>query len=498
MFRLLNPPPGGAVVMPSGRRARHPAIASSLRAAIATGQLGSGERLPSTRDLAVHFGVHRHTVGQALESLAAEGWIEATPRRAFTVSLGLPVATPAAPRGRDEPVHGWRFVRDGPARVPPDPGTLRYPLHSATPDPRLLPRDELRAAYAEVLRGRRLDAFDLGDERGLPRLVRALSAFLRRSRGLVGREIALTHGSQEAIALVAQALLAEGDAVAVGDPGYPPAWDAFRAAGARVVPIPVDEQGLDVDALERALRKVRLRLVYLTPGRHYPTTVSLSAARRVALLEVTRRAGVPVLEDDYDHEHHYRASPSPPLAIDAAHVIYVSTLSKAIAPSIRIGFVAAAADVIDRLVRLRRMGTRGNDGITQAAIAAFIEDGGFERHLRRSRQIYRERRDAAFAAIDVARRAGCDVECRLPEGGLSLWTRWPSIDTGKLALLAREQGVLFVPEWVVRLRAPAGTLHGARIAFSRSTPAEIVRAIAIVAELTSPTSRRARAPRTPA
>jgi GntR family transcriptional regulator/MocR family aminotransferase len=484
MLRLLNPP---TVEMPSGRRARHPGIASSLRAAIAGGQVGPGDRLPSSRDLAEHFGVHRHTISEALDSLVAEGWIEAAPRRAFFVGFDLPVRGFDAPRllGRASSAPPkWRFVRDGPALTSPDPERVRYALHSATPDPRLLPRDELRAAYASVFRARRLDAFDMGDERGQPRLVRALGSFLRRARGLTGRELLLTHGSQEAIALVAQALLGPGDAVVVGDPGYPPAWEAFRAAGARLVPIPVDEQGVDVDALGRALRRRTCRLVYLTPGRHYPTTASLSAARRVALLDMTRRAGVPVLEDDYDHEHHYRASPPPPLALEAPHVIYVSTLSKAIAPGVRIGFVAAPAAVIDRFVRLRRMGTRGNNGITQAAIASWIEEGGFERHLRRARQAYRERRDTAFAGIERAREAGCDVSCRLPDGGLALWTHWSAVDTGALVLRARERGVLFVPETAVRVAPPSAqtaVAHGARIAFSRATPDELRAAIDIVA-----------------
>ena len=433
--------------MPSGRRARHPGIASSLRAAITGGQIGPGERLPSSRDLAAHFGVHRHTIAEALDCLVAEGWVEAAPRRAFSVGFDLPMRADFGPRRGESPAPPkWRFVRDGPSLGSPDPARARYALHSATPDPRLLPRDELRAAYTSVLRARRLDAFDMGDERGLPRLLRALGSFLRRARGLTGRELLLTHGSQEAIALVAQALLGPGDTVVVGDPDNPPAWDAFRAAGARLAAIPVDEQGVDVDALGRVLARRRCRLVYLTPGRHYPTTASLSAPRRVALLEMTRRAGVPVLEDDDDHEHHYRASPPPPLALEAPHVIDVSTLSKAIAPGIRIGFVAAPAAVVERLVRLRRMGTRGNNGITQAAIAAWMEEGGFERHLRRARQAYRARRDAAFAAVERARESGCDVSCRLPEGGLALWTQWGAIDTRALALRARERGVLFVPE----------------------------------------------------
>lgn len=481
MFRVLNPP---TVEMPSGRRARHPTIAASLRAAIAAGQMVPGERLPSSRDLAVHFAVHRHTVAEALESLVAEGWIESSPRRAFSVRFDLPRpdALSLYRAGNGAAPLRWRFVRDGSPLGSPDPTTVRFPLHSATPDPRLLPRDELRAAYGSVLRSRRLDVFDMGDERGLPRLVAALGAFLRRTRGLGGREILLTHGSQEALALVAQAMLGKGDAVAVDDPGYPPAWAAFRAAGARVVPIAVDKDGLDVDALGRALQRRSIRLLYLTPSRHYPTTVSLSAPRRMALLEMTRRARIAVLEDDYDHEHHFRASPPVPLAVDAPHVIYVSTLSKAIAPGIRIGFVAAAEDVIARLVRLRRIGTRGNDGMTQAAVAAWIEDGGFERHLRRARQTYRERRDAAFAALEQGRDRGCAVECALPDGGLSLWTTWAKLDTGQLALRARDRGVLFVPEHLLRVRRGETTrrAHGARIAFSRATPEEIRTAIGIV------------------
>lgn len=484
MFRLLSPP---IVAMPSGRRARHPGIASSLRAAIAAGQVGPGERLPSSRELAAHFGVHRHTVSEALGSLVAEGWIEASARRAFSVCVDLPLPDVASNEREDdrEAMPTWRFVRDGSGLVPPRPAAARYALHTATPDPRLLPRDELRAAYASVLRSRRVraaDLFDMGDERGLPRLVRALGTFLRRTRALVGRELLLTHGSQEAIALVAQAMLGPGDAVAVGDPGYPPAWDAFRAAGARVLPVPVDDQGIDVDALGRVLARGACRLVYLTPGRHYPTTAPLSAPRRLALLEMTRRAGVPILEDDYDHEHHYRASPPPPLAVQAAHVIYVSTLSKAIAPGIRIGFVAGSPALVERLVRLRRTGARGNDGVTQAAVANWIEEGGFERHLRRGRQVYRERRDAAFEALEGVRASGVDVTCRLPEGGLALWARWGALDSSALAQRARERGVLVAAERLLRVRPGRAPAHGMRIAFSRATPGDLRTAIRLVGE----------------
>jgi GntR family transcriptional regulator/MocR family aminotransferase len=200
------------------------------------------------------------------------------------------------------------------------------------------------------------------------------------------------------------------------------------------------------------------------------------------VLEATRRAGVPILEDDYDHEHHFRASPALPLASGAPHVIYVSTLSKVIAPGIRIGLVAASEAVIERLVRLRRMGNRGNDGVTQAAVAAWIEDGGFERHLRRARTVYRARRDAAFSAVERACAEGCAVSCRLPDGGLALWTQWDGVDTYALALRARRRGVLVVPERLLRVRSSAQPRDGARLAFSRLAPAELGEAISLLVE----------------
>src|SRR5262249_24589519 len=159
------------------------------------------------------------------------------------------------------------------------------PLHAALPDSALLPIAELRAAYAHVLQRRAHAALNDSDERGVPALRRELARYLRRARGFVPAELVVTHGSQEGIALVAQVLLGEGDAVLVEDPGYPHAARTFRALGANVVPLPVDAQGLRVDALANYLSKRTARLLYTTPNHHYPTTVSLSAPRRAALLQ---------------------------------------------------------------------------------------------------------------------------------------------------------------------------------------------------------------------
>ena len=471
-MRLPIPAPQA---MPSGRVSRWASIAASLRNAIRQGRLGGGEYLPSTRTLARDLKVHRNTVLVALDQLVAEGWIEARPRRGYVVIEGGQRAAsrrdvcggdvPRAP----EPNGGdfaFRFHRAAPSWPAIDYARVRFRLDSATPDPQLLPLRELRAAYAFVLRHTEARQFDTVDAQGAPRLRGALCRYLHRVRALPAQDVALTNGSQAALALVAQALLGPGDRVAVEDPGYRPAWDAFRARGAEIVPIPVDAHGLEVEALARRLPG-RVRLVYVTPARHYPTTVTLTAARRMALLELTRRHGIPIVEDDYNHEYCYRSLPTAPLAATpgAPHVIYVGSLSKLIAPAVRVGFVAAASPVLAQIARLVELTSVGGDAITQLALAHFIEDGALERHLWRTRRAYEERRDALAEAL----RTHCpSFEFQLPEGGLSLWGECNGAESGAVASRALEHGLSVLPEALVRM-IPSVT-HGLRLAFSRLPP----------------------------
>lgn len=471
---MQNEPPSGLMrtfkpqVSLAGRQSLCLGIAESIRASIARGQLRPGEFLPSTRELAKQLGVHRHTVLTALDILVSEGLLHSHLRRGFAVNeqarfeeLPPPRAVPA--------FSGFRIVREGASVDAPSVSSVPYPLHSATPDPALVPHAELKSAYAHVLRRARSELFDIADERGYSPFVRVLADHLRQNRGLVARELMVTHGSQEAIALVARALLAPGDVVAVEDPGYPPAWHAFRAVGARVVPVRVDTQGLDVEALARVLERRRVRLLYTTPAHHFPTGVTLASTRRPELLALTAKHGVPILEDDYDHEYHYVGLPLAPLAADASfeHVIYIGTLSKLIGSGVRLGFVAAASSLIQALARLCRIGTRGHDPVSQAALAAWMHDGGLERHLRRARRSYAARREALLEALGAA--ASQDiVELRVPNGGLGLWARFRDCDSQELARAAFERGVTMLPEQALRLRETP--CEGARLAFSRCAP----------------------------
>jgi GntR family transcriptional regulator/MocR family aminotransferase len=476
-MRLLNLPEPRSI---NGRKTRYLAVAAALRAAIRTGQLASGEYLPSSRELAAEFEVHRHTVQVALDALVAEGWVMAEPRRGFRVCASVPeVRAPRRSAARSG-FRGFRVVRTGVELRSPASGTVAFPLHSATPDPLLVPRAELRRAYAHVLDRYRGELLDIGDERGLPALRTALGQYLRRARAVVPEDLVLTHGSQEAIALVGQSLLGPGDAVAVEEPGYPPAWAAFRAAGATVVPVPVDAHGLSIDHLKEVLERHPVRLVYVTPTHQYPTTVSLSGIRRDELLRVTLARGVPILEDDYDHEYHYRGSPPAPLsATGAPHVLYVSTFSKLVAPTFRIGWVAGSRDIVEQLVQLRRVTTRANDAVTEAALADWMQDGGFERHLRRARRCYAERCERAVESLEHAARE-VPMVFEAPSGGLSIWVRFPGLDVMELARRASDRGVVVAPEPLLGSKRDG---NGVRLAFGRIAPERFRQAVGILASV---------------
>ena len=489
MRGLLLPPENQR----TGERKTHwQRIARNLRRSIASGRAAPGEWLPPLRELGRTFGVHRHTVAVAIDVLVAEGLLETVPRRGVRV-----VAAPLGPsRGRLTPARAFdaRLVRGtgrSPAELLAGAPTGTIVLHSAVPDVSLLPRAELRAAYASVFRGAPGRFLEVPDARGFESLRVCVARYLRRARGLVTDDVLLTHGSQEAIALAAEVLLAPGDAVGVEEPGYLPALEVFRELGAELVPLPVDEHGLRVDALQAVLARRSLRLLYVTPNHQYPTTATLSAPRRAELLALTRRHAVPVLEDDYDHEYHYRGTPQAPLAAwdGAEHVVYVGSLSKLVAPGIRCGFATGAPAVVGAMLRRRGLVTRGNDGVTQAALADWMDEGGFERHLRRVRRVYERRRDAALAVLERARRRAA-FRYIVPDGGLAVWTLWPEHDVLALARAALVRGVTVLPEPLLRTDA-AGS--GLRVAFGAVSEPDFARGVErLLAAARSPETFRKR------
>lgn len=430
------------------------AIARAVSDAIATGRLKPGDALPGSRELADSAGVNRNTVLAALHELRQEGWIETSGTRGTFVSRELPTLTPRALRGlspsrRD----GSKAAFDVRGASPTALGKRHhgvtfpraaYPLLGGIPDLRALPHAEIARAFRRALARSTNEVLGYGDLRGDARLRRALATLLAQTRGVVVNEddLVVTRGSQMALYLAARAMLAPGDVVAVESYGYRPAWEAFHLAGAEIVSVPVDEGGLSVDALAALTRKKKVRAVYVTPHHQYPTTVMLPAARRLALLDLARRSRFAIIEDDYDHEFHYDGRPTLPLASadDGTRVVYVGTLSKVLAPGLRIGFLVAPRALLERAMMLRAFVDRQGDLAVERAVAELIEDGLLARHTRKMRRLYHERRDALARALDEKLP---QLSYALPSGGLAIWARAKrGVDVDAWAARAEERGVL--------------------------------------------------------
>jgi GntR family transcriptional regulator / MocR family aminotransferase len=272
-------------------------IERAVMGAVRDGRLRAGSALPSTRALAGTLGVTRNTAVAAYRELAAQGWIEARPGGRTTVAATLPDPPRARPSTR----------REAPYAIAPQPEprtglALRWPLGAGEPDLRLVPAVPLARAMRRALSKGRVLGYR--DPRGLPEFLDGVRDWLGATRGVATDRSRLlsTHGAQHALDLVARALLRPGDRVAVEALGYAPAWRVFDLQGAVRVPLPVDGDGVRVDALEDALRQGPIRLVYVTPHHQYPTTATLSPARRMRLLALARAHRFAILEDDYDHE----------------------------------------------------------------------------------------------------------------------------------------------------------------------------------------------------
>ncbi|HEX9365386.1 MAG TPA: PLP-dependent aminotransferase family protein, partial [Vicinamibacterales bacterium] len=273
-----------------------------------------------------------------------------------------------------------------------------------------------------------------------------LAAMLSSTRGLAchADQVFVTRGSQMALTLAAKALVRPGDVVAVEEIGYRHAWESFRQAGAALVPIPVDADGLDVAALERLITTRPVRAVYVTPHHQFPTLVTLSAQRRVRLLELARSHRIAIVEDDYDHEFHYDGRPVLPLAsLDRAGVvIYVGTMSKVLAPGLRIGYLVGPPDLLARVEAHREYLDMQGDLAMEAAVAELLEDGEVQRHVRRVRRHYQRRRDLLVELLRTL--AAGAVSFTVPAGGIALWIATAHhVNVDAWAARARRQGVAF-------------------------------------------------------
>jgi GntR family transcriptional regulator/MocR family aminotransferase len=285
----------------------------------------------------------------------------------------------------------------------------------------------------------------------------------------------VTRGSQMAIYLAAATLVSPGDAVAVEEPGYPYAWEAFRAAGARVIGIPVDTQGIDVAQLESvAQQEPRLKALYVTPHHQYPTTVTLGASRRLRLLEVARRYGLTIVEDDYDHEYRFDGRPILPLASranDEVPVIYIGSLSKLLSPAVRLGYASARPEILQRMIKRREAIDRQGDLLLENAMAELISNGTLSRHAKKARRVYEARRN--FLVEELRMKLDQEIDFNTPSGGLAVWLRvHEGLSANDWAASALSAGVMISPPSSFMLES-SNTLNGLRIGYANLDEAGI-------------------------
>jgi GntR family transcriptional regulator / MocR family aminotransferase len=411
------------------RRSRSPIyrqLYEGFRDAILERRLRAGQRIPSTRALAAELGVSRLPLLNAFEQLVAEGYFRSvTGSGTFVASVPLSrnarerSSRAAAIRGRRPVSRETDFLLSnaseawlggwGPFRVS-EPAVDRFPKELWA---RLVARSG-RAGKAEPPR------MNYGDPMGDRPFREAIAGYLRTARAVrcEADQIMVVGGSQQALTLIARVLLDSGDSVWIEEPGYRGARDVFRLRNARLIPVPVDGEGLDVSAgIERSPSAAA---VYVTPSHQYPLGMVMSASRRLQLLDWARRTGAWIIEDDYDSEYRYESLPIASLqGLDRdSRVLYVGTFSKVLFPSLRLGYLVLPTDLIARFVAVRDASDIFPPTFLQTVMAEFLREGHFARHLRKMRALYRERRSALVDAIRA--QLGGVLEVRGDEAGMHL------------------------------------------------------------------------------
>jgi GntR family transcriptional regulator/MocR family aminotransferase len=425
-----------------------------LRTAILSGQLKPGAKLPSTRALADELNISRNTVLNAYDQLISEGYLEGSTGSGTYVTRQLPETTLFRPKGRRA------APKATPATTPPrlskasadlvaipylaEPirdaaGRTQTPFHAGMPALDAFPYKTWERLLEKQARGLRPEHLMYQERAGLRRLREAIAEQVALSRQVrcAPEQVIIVSGSQSGLDLTARVLLNPGDAAWMEDPGYLGARGAFIAAGTRLVPVPVDDEGIDVAAGERLAPHARL--VYVTPSHQFPLGRTMSLARRLALIDWAARANAVILEDDYDGEYRYSGRPLASLqGLDtASRVIYMGTFSKVLFPSLRLGYLIVPTALVDAFIAMRSYTDVHVPALEQAVLADFITEGHFIRHLRRTRALYAERRTQLMNAL-----SGLPLELDSPPTGLHLVGWLPAgMDDREAAQHAAARGV---------------------------------------------------------
>jgi GntR family transcriptional regulator/MocR family aminotransferase len=409
---------------PKGTGPLYMRVAASVVQAIRDPRIHPGEPLPGIRELAAMLGVHRNTALAAMRELETQGWVEARPRCGFYVTerpseTGNPAQLAPAPGslGFDLPISPRNIT---------DAKDLRMDCSDGVADGRLAPTEAMAQAYLRALRLKGPQLLQASDFKGLKRLRAALVDHLgqRRALRLHEEQVLVVRSTSMAVSLAAQTLIgSRGGVVAVEDPGHPALRETLlQASSATLVPLPVDGQGLCLEPLEALLRSGPLALLVLTPQCHYPTGVSLAPQRRARILELAAEHRFAILELDFEYDYlRGEAASHPPLAAQdsTGQVLYVGSFSRAIAPGLRLGYMAVPPPLAGTFAKARQSMDWMGDSVQEWVMSELILDGDYRRHLRRVRKAFLERRETLMDAL----RHAFSGRLRFNEehGAMALW-----------------------------------------------------------------------------
>ena len=466
---------------------RYLQIADAIRDAIINGAVMPAEKLPSARVLAEQLSVNRHTIMAAYNELIAQGWVETKQRQGYTVAKLLPIYSSLTGRKKKTAKisqHSWRVIKPSQESVSRPANDYPYNFAGGNPDIELFPFNEFRGFTNEALNRPSIKELNYGENNGFSPFINEVGTYLRRVRSITDKEIVVVNGTQEALYIISQVLLKAGDKVAVENLGYRPAWSALRNAGADLIGIKQTDEGIDVDDLHILIKQHQIRLLYLTPLHQYPTTTTLSGAKRRQIYQLAQQYSIPIIEDDYDHEFHYSSQPLPPMAANdpSGLVIYLSSFSKIMFPGIRLGIVAVDKSLAMHIVSYRTLINHKANVLLQDAVARWMKDGGFERHLRKTTRRYQKRRKCMIDTLNIYIEEGFDIKFTTPKGGMALW-----LDVGKraqeIAELAKEQGIFILAENAFHLHEQNNENKFIRLGFAGQSEEKIKQGLKLLKPL---------------
>ncbi len=422
---------------------------------IKKGTLGPRTKLPGSRTLAQQLNVHRKTIVACYEELSLQGWIESIPKKGTFVHHSLPILRQQEFDGDTVTLAnqnaGFQFYKNPRLQPILEKKNKEFIyLNDGVSDARLTPMDEISRTYRRI--SAKKDVFrnlSYGSTYGNLTLREVLVNYLNATRGLqiTTDNVLITRGSQMGIWLSAKLLLQKNDIIVVGNTNYESADYTFLHRGANLKRVSVDHDGLATDDLERLCKGSKIKAVYVTSHHHHPTTVTLSAERRIHLLNLARQYNFAIIEDDYDYDFNYNHAPILPLASHDTNgnVVYIGSICKTVAPVFRIGYLIASKEFVDEASKLRGYVDRQGDALLELTFANFIKSGDLDRHIRKVLRIYEGRRDL-FCGL-LLNELGEYFEFDIPTGGMAVWTNLhPSYSWEQVSQVARKYK-LEVGDW---------------------------------------------------